>query len=81
MLTPKLVTFLYWLLLIGCFISGFIFMFSGYGGLTAEKLFTGLLTIIGGSITARLWCELMIVIFKINDNLQAIKDQKKDVTL
>lgn len=53
-------------------------MFSGYYGLTFSSFFMGLLLIIGGAIGARIWCELMIVIFKINENLQALKKQKKE---
>lgn len=78
MLTPKIVTFVYWLLLIAAVISGIGQMFSGYYGLTFSSFFMGLLLIIGGAIGARIWCELMIVIFKINENLQAIKEQKKE---
>ncbi|MGL6260079.1 DUF4282 domain-containing protein [Vibrio sp. WXL210] len=76
MLTPKLVTALYWLLLFIAVVSGIGTMFSGYGGVTFETFVLGLLTILGGSIGARIWCELMIVIFKINENLQVLKDSK-----
>lgn len=41
------------------------------------KFLMGLLTILGGSIAARIWCELMIVIFKINENLQVLKDSSQ----
>ncbi|MFV0449194.1 MAG: DUF4282 domain-containing protein [Vibrio sp.] len=75
MLTPKLVTGLYWLLIIIAVISGLGTMFSGYAGLTASSFFLGLITIILGSIGARIWCELMIVVFKINENLQILKDK------
>jgi hypothetical protein len=51
-------------------------MFGGYGGVTFEKFILGAFTILGGAIGARIWCELMIVIFKINENLQSLKDLK-----
>lgn len=76
MLTPKLVTGLYWLLLLIALVSGLGIMFGGYGGVTFGKFTTGLMTILGGAIGARIWCELMIVIFKINENLQVMKDIK-----
>ncbi|MGR5503771.1 DUF4282 domain-containing protein [Vibrio sp. DNB22_10_4] len=78
MLTPKLVTALYWLLLSIALLSGLATMFGGYGGLTAEKLILGILTIVGGAVGARIWCELMIVIFKINENLQSLNDAARD---
>lgn len=37
MLTPKIITFVYWLLLFFAVVSGFGAMFSGYGGLTFGK--------------------------------------------
>ncbi len=76
MLTPKLVTGLYWLLLLIAVVSGLATMFGGYGGVTFEKFILGAFTILGGAIGARIWCELMIVIFKINENLQSLKDLK-----
>ncbi|MEZ9698634.1 DUF4282 domain-containing protein [Vibrio sp. 10N.261.46.E12] len=78
MLTPKLVTGLYWLLLLIAVVSGLATMFGGYGGVTFEKFILGAFTILGGAIGARIWCELMIVIFKINENLQSLKDLKDE---
>ena len=51
-------------------------MFSGFGGLTFQSFLMGVLTILGGAIGARIWCELMIAIFKINENQQALRDTK-----
>ncbi|AGQ92282.1 hypothetical protein M634_11065 [Vibrio parahaemolyticus O1:Kuk str. FDA_R31] len=78
MLTPKLVTGLYWLLLLIAVVSGIATMFSGYGGLTFQTFIMGLFTMVGGAIGARIWCELMIVIFKINENLQVLKETKSN---
>jgi hypothetical protein len=75
MLTPKLVTILYWLLIAASIITGLTTIFAGYYGVTAESVIMGLLTIVGGMLAARIWCELMIVIFKINDNLQALREK------
>ncbi len=59
-----------------CLVSGLGTMFSGYGGVTFQTFILGLLTMFGGAIGARIWCELMMVIFKINENLQVLKDTK-----
>jgi hypothetical protein len=75
MLTPKIITFVYWLLLLAAVVSGIATMFSGYAGLTFATFMSGLLIVVGGAVGARIWCELMIVLFKINANLQKISDK------
>lgn len=72
MFTPNFITFIYWLLILGSIIGGLITMFSGYQGLTGSTFFFGLLTMIGGVIFSRIWCELLIVLFKMNDALQEL---------
>ncbi|GAA62501.1 hypothetical protein P20311_0274 [Pseudoalteromonas sp. BSi20311] len=68
MLTPKIITFVYWLMLLGALVSGITTMFANYGG----GFWAGLGIVIGGAIGARIWCELLIVLFKIHENLQKI---------
>ncbi|TDQ37282.1 DUF4282 domain-containing protein [Thiopseudomonas denitrificans] len=75
MVTPKIITFVYWLLLFFSVVSGLGVMFGGYGGLSFTKLLMGLGTIIGGAIGSRIWCELMIVLFKIHENLKTIANK------
>ncbi|GGW79173.1 DUF4282 domain-containing protein [Alteromonas halophila] len=69
MITPKVITFIYWLLLLVAVISGVASMFAGYGGISFTSFLLGILYIAGGALGARLWCELVIVLFKINSNL------------
>lgn len=71
MLTPKIITFIYWLMLLGCLVSGLSAMFTQYGG----GFFTGLGIIVFGSIGSRIWCELLIVLFKIHENLKTIAEK------
>lgn len=75
MLTPKIITFVYWLLLLAAVFSGLGTMFSGYGGFSISGFFMGILYIVGGSIAARIWCELLIVLFKMNEALQEIRNK------
>ena len=77
MLTPKVITFVYWLLLFVVVIVGFAMMF-GYGmyGFSFGSFLKGLLMIVVGSAMVRIWCELLIVLFKINENVQKIADSK-----
>jgi len=78
MITPKIITFVYWALLVAVLGFGLSYMFGGWGGFTFAKFVTGLLIIAGGAITVRVWCELLIVIFKINENLQTAKNKNKE---
>jgi hypothetical protein len=75
MLTPKIITFVYWLLLFFAVVSGLTTMFGGYNGLTFGKFLTGIGIIIGGGVGARIWCELMIVLFKIHENIKKIAEK------
>ena len=70
MLTPKIITLVYWLLLVGCVGSGLLMILGVFGG----GLIQGLLVALLGSAGARIWSELMIVMFKINENLQRVAD-------
>lgn len=76
MLTPKIITFVYWLLLLFAVISGLAAMSGGYGGVTFGGFLMGLGIIIGGGIGARIWCELLIVLFKIHENIKKIADKQ-----
>ncbi|MDP7553386.1 MAG: DUF4282 domain-containing protein [Candidatus Thioglobus sp.] len=71
MVTPKLVTFFYWILL-------FAFITKGIGDIFEGDFFRGLVWVVGGSLTSRVACELMIVVFHINDNLHSINSQIKE---
>lgn len=75
MLTPKIITFIYWLLLLSAVITGVVTMFSNYSGLTFFTFIMGMLYMVGGAVGARIWCELLIVLFKIHENLQKIANK------
>ncbi|WP_044406727.1 DUF4282 domain-containing protein [Thiomicrospira microaerophila] len=70
MLTPKIITAVYWLLLTGV-------VLSGIGTMIAQNFFFGLMIILFGALGVRIWCELLIVLFKINDNLRKLADKKE----
>ena len=73
MLTPKIITFVYWLALIGCIAAGIAAM-----GQRSMGILPGIGIIIGGPIIARIWCELLIVMFKINENLQKLRSEMQE---
>ena len=71
MLTPKIITIVYWLLLVFAVLAGLGSMFLyGFAHVTFGGFIKGVLITVGGAIGARIWCELLIVFFKINENLQ-----------
>tara|TARA_B110000914_G_C15326422_1_gene382661 strand:- start:265 stop:624 length:360 start_codon:yes stop_codon:yes gene_type:complete len=73
MIAPKLITILYWLLL-------FLAIGSGLGAIFDGDVFRGLFLMAGISIGGRITCELMIVIFRINDTLHEINKRGKDAS-
>lgn len=75
MLTPNIITFIYWLLLVVAVGGSLWSMGSGYEGFTFGKFLMGLLYAVGGAIAARIWCELLIVFFKMNQALQELRQK------
>jgi hypothetical protein len=72
MLTPKIITLVYWFALAGAVLTGLVTMFSG----GFEGFLGGILIIIFGAIGARIWCELLIVMFKIHESLRTLVDRQ-----
>ncbi|MCS5591775.1 MAG: DUF4282 domain-containing protein [Gammaproteobacteria bacterium] len=73
MIAPKLITILYWLLL-------FLAIGSGLGAIFDGDVFRGLFLMASISIGGRIVCELMIVIFRINETLQEINNKEEDTS-
>ena len=71
MLTPKIITLVYWLLLGGALVSGLGTMFTGGFG----SFLMGLFVMVAGAVGARIWCELLIVLFKIHENIKKVADK------
>ena len=76
MLTPKIITVLYWLMLVFAVFFGVGIMFIGNGVFMIATFIGGLLSIVLGAIFARIGCEMMIVLFKMNEALQEIRKSK-----
>jgi hypothetical protein len=73
MLTPKIITVVYWIMLLGVAIGGLGSMFAGPEGFSISSLFMGVVYAVGGAVAVRIWCELLIVAFKMNEALQEIR--------
>ena len=74
MLIPKIITFIYWLLLAGVALFGLGVIFKGGFGLGA--IFMGILVMAAGAVGARIYCELLIVLFKIHENIKKLADKQ-----
>jgi len=68
MLTPKIITAVYWLCLLGILVSGIGAMFYG-------EFFRGLLGIILGGGFTRVCFEMIIIAFKNNEYLRKIAEK------
>lgn len=81
MITPTIIKILFCIGVAFSIIMGIIQIFSGLFGGEGGLVFFGLITIIFGPLGARIYCELLIVIFKINQNLSELngKIAKKDL--
>ncbi|HEX9811448.1 MAG TPA: DUF4282 domain-containing protein [Burkholderiales bacterium] len=77
MLTPKIITLVYWLLLVAALVAGIgSMLYTGFQYLTFGGFLRGVAITLGGAIAARIWCELLMVLFKLNENVQKILNTK-----
>lgn len=70
MITTTLIQVIFWIGIAGCVILGLISM--------SENFFGGLIIIVFGSLMVRIYAELLIVIFRINDTLADIRALLKE---
>jgi hypothetical protein len=80
MITPAIIQVLFWVGAVGSIIAGLIIMGisfdSHYGG--GGVFLTGLLIMLLGPIVVRIYCELLIVFFRMNETLTEIKKELAD---
>ena len=72
LVTTKYITLLYWILLFGIITKGIGDIFEG-------DFFRGLVWVVGGSLASRVACELIVVLFRINEILHEINDNTKNI--
>ena len=75
MITPSIIKFVFWIGAGLTILCGLILMVIGvassYGG--GFQVLLGLLTILFGPIVVRIYCELLILFFKVHETLQDLK--------
>jgi len=73
MITPTIIKLIYIVVTVIVMIIGLFVFISGMGGYgSGAQVFLGLILIVSSPFINRIWCEAMIVIFKINENLAKI---------
>ena len=84
-ITPSVIRVFYWLCLAMVALSGLSLILTALG-MMAINLIAGILLLIGsmvftlaGIIFVRIFCELVMVIFRINEHLGAIRDRGVDI--
>jgi len=77
MITPNIVKIVYVLALVFVVIIGLVTIINGlnrnFGG--GEEVFSGILIIIFGPVLVRIYCEILLVFFKMNQTLTDIKNK------
>lgn len=81
MITPMIIKILFWVGVVGSVIAGLGIAFSGIGLMTYSG-FEGFMTFIGGLIVivigllvTRVYCELLIIFFKMHESLQRMNEK------
>lgn len=75
MITPTIIKILFYIGVILSIIVGIAEVFGGLFGGDGALVFMGFLTLLLGPLFTRVYCELLIVIFKIHENLKEINDK------
>ena len=70
MLTPKLIRLAYWLCLLAILWTGLGQMFAG----GFSSFLEGIVFIVMGTILARVGAELVILLFKLNENMEKVAE-------
>lgn len=74
MITPSFIQVIFWIGVAVCVIYGLVAIVSGasspFGGSTL--VLAGVFMILLGPLFIRIWCELLIVLFRMNDTLTEI---------
>lgn len=70
MLTPTIIQIIFWIGVVIFVLAGLIQMLDG-----GINIIGGLLTIVIGPLFVRIYCEMLIIFFKIHDSLNALNDK------
>jgi hypothetical protein len=73
MLTPIIIQAIFWIGVIICIVVGLVYLGWGIKYGTVAGIYKGVLILILGPIGVRIYCEILIIFFRINETLTEIK--------
>ncbi len=73
MVTPVIIQVLFWVGVIVCIIAGLVMIVMGIKLTGDQMVLKGVLLAILGPLGVRVYCEILIVFFRINETLTEIK--------
>jgi uncharacterized membrane protein len=73
MVTPVIIQIIFWVGVACCLTVGVVYLIMGWSLDNAANMIKGLLVVILGPLAVRIYCEILIVIFRINETLTEIK--------
>jgi hypothetical protein len=71
MITPMIIQIIFWVGVVACVITGF--------GAMGQSFFAGLMILLIGPLVVRIYCELLILLFRIHDTLTEIRDRTPSI--
>ncbi len=75
MVTPIIIQILFWIGIVICVIAGITTIAVGVvPGFDGETVLIGIAWLVLGPVGVRIYCEILIVIFSINDTLTDLKN-------
>jgi len=76
MITPVIIQVLFWVGVVGTVIAALVVMAMSFGssGGGAAQFLGGLVMLVLGPVVVRIYCELLILFFRINETLTDIKN-------
>ena len=77
MITPIIIQIIFWLGVAACIVMGLIFIVAGIK-YDARSGVAGFAILILGPVVVRIYCEILIIFFRINETLMEIKHDLED---
>lgn len=77
MITPVFIQIIFWIGVVVCVFSGLAMIVSGVGSRFGggAQIFSGLITVFIGPLFVRVYCEILILFFRMNETLSDIKNE------
>lgn len=76
MITPTVIQIIFWIGVVYCVIVGIVMIAAGVAGSRGggAMVLSGVASLILGPLFVRVWCELVIILFRVHDRLGEIRD-------